>query len=62
MTDPVTTPTFLETISSFFEWLLAEVGNLITFILGNELLTYMIAIVFVSFIIGVLVRLIRSRA
>lgn len=57
-----TTPTFLQTISSFFSWLLTEVGNLITFILGNELLTYMIAIIFVSFIIGVLVRLIRSRA
>ena len=57
-----TTPTFLQTISTFFSWLLTEVGNLITFILGNELLTYMIAIIFVSFIIGVLVRLIRSRA
>ena len=57
-----TTPTFLSTISTFFSWLLTEVGNLITFILGNELLTYMIAIIFVSFIIGVLVRLIRSRA
>lgn len=57
-----TTPTFLSTIGDFFTWLLAEVGELITFILGNELLTYMIAIIFVSFIIGVLVRLIRNRA
>ena len=58
----MTTPTFLEKIGTFFTWLLAEVGELITFIMGNELLIYLIAIIFVSFIIGVLVRLLRSRA
>lgn len=61
MTEP-TTPTFLDTIGTFFSWVLTQVGNLITFILSNELLTYMIAIIFVSFIIGVLVRLLRSKA
>ena len=61
MNEPVAT-TFLDKITTFFTWILARIGDLVTFILGNELLTYMIAIIFVSFIVGLLVRLIRSRA
>ena len=60
-TDPVAT-TFLDSISTFFTWVLARIEDLISFILGNELLTYMVGIILISFCIGVLVRLIRNRA
>ena len=59
--DPVAT-TFLDSITTFFTWVLARIGELVTFIMGNEILTYMIGIIFLSFAVGLLVRLIRNRA
>jgi len=58
----MTTPTFLDKIGDLFTWVLAKVGDLITFIMSQDLLIYFVGIVFISFIIGVLVRLMRSRA
>ena len=58
----MTEPTILTKIGELFTWVLAKVGDLITFITGQDLLVYFIGIIFISFIIGVLVRLLRSRA
>lgn len=60
-TDPVAT-TFLDSITTFFTWVLARIGDLVTFIMGNEITTYMIGIIFLSFAVGLLVRLIRNKA
>lgn len=61
MDNPVAT-VFLDKITTFFTWVLARIGELVTFITSNEILTYMIGIVFLSFAVGLLIRLIRNRA
>lgn len=61
MDNPVAT-VFLDKITTFFTWIIARMGELLTFITGQEILVYLIGILFISLVIGVLVRLIRNRA
>ena len=58
---PVATA-FLDQITTFFTWIIARMGELFTFVMSQEMLVYLFGIILISFVIGVIVRLIRNRA